>query len=138
MVTNPPPPCAQCQLTHNDPRLRVVIDLLSSTFLQPVRICELARLARMKPTQLARLCKDSLGMGPKRLQTILRVGHTLSDLIVADNQVKHMAGDAGLPVVETFIRNFEKVCGLPPNEFRHLVNAAEAETESQTVKSPPA
>jgi AraC-like DNA-binding protein len=114
-------PCARCHLRQADPRLPVIVNLISSTFRQPVSICDLARIARLDPSELSHLFKDNIGIGPKRLQAIFRVGYTLSELIDADFQIKRMAAEAGLPIVETFIRTFQRLCGLPPDEFRRLM-----------------
>ncbi len=125
MVANPRTSCDQCHLTERDPRLQVLLILISTTFRKPVCVCELARVADLEPCEVSRLFKDKIGHGPKRLQAIFRIGYTLSELISADRQIKDIAADAGLPVVETFIRNCEKLCGLPPDEFRRLVEEIE-------------
>ena len=125
MNNNPIQRCEQCNLTQHDPRLRLVINLISARFREPICICELGRLACLEPSELSHLFKAEIGMTAKQLLTTLRVAHALEQLIETDHQIKGIAADAGLPIVDTFIRTFARICGVTPGEFRELMEDLE-------------
>ena len=131
MNNNPSKTCAQCNLAQHDPRLRVVIKLISTKFREPICVCELGRLAGLEPFELTNLFKREIGITPKRLLTALRIAFAINLLLHTDHQIKGIAAESGLPVVDTFIRNFGEICGVTPGEFRRLME------EHQAVNPPP-
>lgn len=108
--------------------------MISEKFREPICVCELGRLAGLEPSELSHLFKAEVGISPKQLLATLRFAYAAELLINTDHQIKGIAADAGLPVVDTFIRNFARICGLTPGEFRHMMQ----EIEANNGHTPPA
>lgn len=94
---------------------RNILDLLADNS-QTNCIASVARLAGLSERQLRRVADHAFGLGPKKLQRVIRLQQTLHELFDADNAV----------LADTFyddshrIRELKKMTGLTPGQIRSL------------------
>lgn len=78
----------------------------------------LARACHVSPRYLQKLFLERTGLRPKQLQRILRFQNSLSHLSTLDNQdLTHIAYEAGYYDQSHFIREFKTFTHLPPSRF---------------------
>jgi AraC family transcriptional regulator len=84
---------------------------------EPVRLAELAHLARLSPYHFARSFKQSFGVPPHRYHVIRRIEHAKTLLANSRMSVTEVGVTLGFCETSTFTASFRKVTGLTPTAF---------------------
>lgn len=107
-------------------RLRKIVSRIDAHLDRQIRISELAELAGLSTSHLARTFKNSVGVTPLgfiRRRRIERAKMLLANTSAALAQV---AQDCGFSDQAHFTRAFHDLVGLPPSRWRKNLRAAGA------------
>lgn len=113
---------------HDRARLERVLTHLHEHYAQPVRLPALAALAAMSESQLQRFFKRCTRMTVSDYLAQLRIGRACALLIDRDRPIALIAEEAGYGQPSYFTRQFRRVKGMTPMEFRRRF-ASGAQTE---------
>jgi AraC-like DNA-binding protein len=79
---------------------------------------ELAEHFHYSEDYCSKLIKNSLGINFADLLRNIRIQHAKAKLLHTENTIENISASIGFKNPETFIRNFKRVTGLKPTEFR--------------------
>lgn len=99
-------------------RIGEAISHLESNFHEPVRLDELARIARMSKRNFMRNFQAALGNSPIAHLLQLRVNHAASLLRGTEYTVTEVAYRVGFGDGNYFTRQFRKLLGVTPSQYR--------------------
>lgn len=103
--------------------LRRVVDYLHATFLEPVRIDDLAAIAGVHPAHLARAFRRWQRMSPGAYIRRLRLEWAADQLAATDVPIASVAAQAGYADQSHFTRSFRTCTGVTPAVFRAQLRA---------------
>lgn len=83
-----------------------------------VEVTELAMAAGMSATQLERRMRRSLGLSPSQYLLRIRVDEATRRLVATDESLADIAHACGWYDQSAFSRQFTRVAGCPPGEYR--------------------
>ena len=95
-------------------RVRAATGWIRARFDQPLRIDDIAAVARMSVPTLHRRFKAATGMSPIRFQKQLRLQEARRLLLAGAGNAAHVAGEVGYSSASQFNREYRRVYGLPP------------------------
>jgi AraC-like DNA-binding protein len=85
---------------------------------RPIRIYELARLARLTASYFSRAFKATLGMSPKDYISMRRMNLACILMLTTDDPLCQVALACGLSDQAQFTRIFSRIFGCPPGAWR--------------------
>jgi AraC-like DNA-binding protein len=98
--------------------LRQIFDTVESRLSEPIRVLELAELARLSEFHFLRAFKRSTGMSPHQYITERRMSRARTLLSTTDASVAEIAWRVGLPNTSHFNAQFRKHTGMTPGVWR--------------------
>jgi AraC-like DNA-binding protein len=104
-------------------RIDRVYRFLLKRFQEPIRLAEVARVARMAPAAFCRTFRRDVGRPLFSVLTEIRIGHACKLLLETDGQVSQVCFDSGFGNLSHFNRQFLRVTGLTPREYRKKLSA---------------
>jgi len=104
-------------------RIDRVYRFLLKRFQEPIRLAEVARVARMAPAAFCRTFRRDVGRPLFSVLTEIRIGHACKLLLATDGQVSQVCFDSGFGNLSHFNRQFLRVTGLTPREYRKKLSA---------------
>lgn len=94
------------------------LDHISMHYMEPLKISELAESCHISESHFRKIFSSYMNMGPMEYINLVRV-QTACDLLKrTDDFVTDVANKCGYPTFSTFSRNFKKIMGVSPNEWR--------------------
>ncbi|MGY5780477.1 helix-turn-helix domain-containing protein [Rhizobium sp. LEGMi12c] len=99
-------------------RLQRVMELVRTDLTHPWTVGELAVAANLSQAQLFRRFRQRMGTTPLDWLRHERVNAAKPLLVVTDEQIGRIAARCGYPDPFHFARDFKKLVGVPPSEFR--------------------
>lgn len=103
-------------------RLAGVLGFMEAGFSEPLRIADLARRAHLSESAFSRLFKKAIGLTPGEHLIRLRVQHAGQLLLSTAWPVAAVAVRSGFDDPNYFARQFRRITGVPPTEFRRAGN----------------
>jgi AraC family transcriptional regulator len=94
------------------------VEHLHAHFLDPLSLTEVARLADIDPSHLARTFRDFYGCTMSEYVRKLRVERARKDLLATDQPLSTIALSTGFTDQAHFSRVFKQLTGLTPGAFR--------------------
>ncbi len=105
----------------SEPRaVRLARECLDAKFREDIRLADLARQAGMSPFHLVRVFGRSTGLPPARYQLLRRVEYARSRLPGAES-LAEIALLAGFADQSHFTREFKRILGVPPGQYRKML-----------------
>lgn len=101
-----------------DTVVRRCVNLMEQTLNEPIFLEEMAMRLDISTRQLSRRFKDSLGETPSRYYRSLRVRYGAWRLVHSTDLASSIATDAGFVDASHFQREFQKVYGVTPSQYR--------------------
>jgi AraC-like DNA-binding protein len=101
-------------------RLAVAVEVLSTSYQQPLRLTELARRAGLSLDRFERRVKQVFGLTPRQLLAKIRIDAASRALVETRAPIADIALAAGYTDQSAFTRQFKALVGLTPREFRGL------------------
>ncbi|MBB3285386.1 MULTISPECIES: AraC family transcriptional regulator [unclassified Rhizobium] len=105
-------------------RLQRVMELVRADLSRPWSVDELAIAAHLSQAQLFRRFRQRMGTTPVDWLRHERVNAAKRLLVVTDEQIGRIAAQCGYPDPFHFARDFKKLVGVTPSEFRRQGQSA--------------
>ena len=113
-------------------RIAQAIGHLEIHFRDPVNLQLLAGMARMSKRSFIRAFQAAMGSSPIAYLIQLRVNHAATLLRRTSASVTEVAFQAGFADSNYFTRQFRRVVGVPPRQYRQRSGPAERMTEAHS------
>jgi len=116
---------SRCYSSIEDPesrallRLGPVLDHMESALDQPIRLDDLARLVNMSKSTFQRAFRRTLNTSPFDYLIRLRIQKACESLATGDQSVKEVAAAVGFDDSNYFTRQFRRIMGSSPRDYRH-------------------
>lgn len=94
------------------------LDYISMHYMEPLRIEDLASNCHLSESHFRKIFSAYMDMGPMEYLNMVRVQAACDLLKRTDDFVSDIANKCGFSTNSTFIRNFKKITGVSPNEWR--------------------
>lgn len=94
------------------------MDYIELHYMEPLKTEDLAGWCHISEVHLRRLFSFYLKMSPLEYINLVRIRMACDYLKTTDEQVANIAYKCGFPTLSTFNRNFKKIQGSSPNEWR--------------------
>ncbi len=101
----------------NYERLAEVVDFMRAHLQEPLEIADVARHARVSPSQLKRDFISIFGVAPQRYLTKIRLEAALT-MLAGDTPIAGIAQACGYADQSAFTRRFRLALGMSPGEYR--------------------
>lgn len=101
-----------------DPRIRRVRRAILEHPSQSMTVTEMASMARLSPTQFARLFRRQIGVSPTRYAVQNRIHHACRMLEESDMTLAQIADSLGYCNQHFFSRQFRQITGQSPGVYR--------------------
>ncbi len=111
---------------HASERIDRVYRYLLKHFQNPIRLAEVAHVARMAPAAFCRNFRRDVGRPLFSVLNEIRIGHACKLLLETDEQVSQVCFDSGFGNLSHFNRQFLRVTGLTPREYKKKLSRVEA------------
>lgn len=99
-------------------RLGVVLEYISTHYPENIRISDLAGLCYVSETHLRRLFQDVMNITPLEYINLVRIQAACHELYKTDKPVDTIRTETGFDTASTFNRNFKRLVGMSPIEWR--------------------
>ncbi len=94
------------------------LDYISAHYMEPVRVDVLADWCHISETHFRRIFTLYMNMSPLEYINLVRVQAACNYLMKTDESVSDIANKCGFTTPSTFNRNFKRVLGISPSEWR--------------------
>lgn len=94
------------------------LEYINSHYMEPIRIETLAGHCHISETHIRRLFSSCINMGPLEYINLIRIKNACELLRKTDALVADIAFKCGFSTLSTFNRNFKRVTGCTPYEWR--------------------
>ncbi len=94
------------------------LDYISMHYMEPLKIEDLADNCHLSESHFRKIFSACMGMGPIEYLNMVRIRAACDQLKRTDDFVTDIANKCGFSTFSTFIRNFKKITGVSPNEWR--------------------
>src|SRR5688572_707608 len=101
-----------------DTRIALVIVRMEDAFEAPLRISDLAALAKVSPSRFAHLFRSEVGVAPGRYLHTVRMRHARALLERTKLSVRDVMARAGFRDPSHFARDFRRFHGVAPSAIR--------------------
>jgi AraC-like DNA-binding protein len=107
-------------------RMESVYAYLLGHFTEPIRLSDVASIARMSETAFCRYFKERTNMTLSRFVSELRIGYACKLLVEEDMTIARVAYGCGYGTLSNFNRQFKVVSGLTPREYKRKYDTVHA------------
>ena len=108
----------ESEIGRKENRLGVVLEYISTHYPENIRISDLARLCHVSETHLRRLFQDVINITPLEYINLVRIQAACHELYKTDKPVDTIRSETGFDTASTFNRNFKRLVGMSPIEWR--------------------
>ncbi len=107
----------------NPPHIEVIpisqsLDYISLHYMEPLKIEDIAANCHMSESHFRKIFSRYMSISPMDYVNLIRVQAACDYLKRTDDYIMDIANKCGFPTFSTFSRNFKKVTGVSPNEWR--------------------
>ena len=99
-------------------RIGQVVNYIIEHFTEPIRLGEVAAVARMSETAFCRYFKERTNLAVFQFIAELRIGRACKLLIEKESSIARVASRCGYSNLSNFNRQFKAVSGMTPREYR--------------------
>ena len=110
------------QYENYDARITSVIDYIENNLDKEIKIEDLAYMTHLHPNYFIRFFKSQTRMSPIAFITNMRLNKSCRLLKHTDMPVGQIASSVGIPDYSYFSRQFKKITGYTPSEYRELMH----------------
>lgn len=94
------------------------LDYIENHYNEEIKVGELAQAVHMSETHFRRIFTEYMKASPLEYVNMVRIEKACILLKKSNDKIEHIAYQVGFPIETTFIRNFKKIVGLSPKEWR--------------------
>lgn len=116
-----------CELKEENKQKDFVTDIydyISINYKKPFNLKEISRQFSFHPAHIIRCVKQRYGFTPVQLLLNIRIEKAKALLSDTDQPVNHIAESVGFTDTSYFSKQFKKIIGMTPLEYRRNVNKA--------------
>ena len=95
-----------------------ILDYISEHYDEPLKVSDIAAWAHISETHFRRIFSSNMKMSPLEYINSVRIRAACEFLRKTDDPVAIIAAKSGFSVISTFNRNFRRVTGVSPEEWR--------------------
>lgn len=111
------------ELSNEPPHIEVIpisqsLDYISLHYMEPLKIEDIAANCHMSESHFRKIFSRYMSISPMDYVNLIRVQAACDYLKRTDDYIMDIANKCGFPTFSTFSRNFKKVTGVSPNEWR--------------------
>ena len=103
--------------------ITVALDYIHNNFKDDISVKMLASECGLSETHFRRVFKDSVGMSPIEYITLVRIENANELIRTTRYSMSEVAYRVGYPTVSTFNRNFKKILGISPFQYRKNIKS---------------
>ncbi len=120
-----------------DPRIETLIALMQDDHRRKLSLTKMAQKVNLSPTHLCYLFKAETGTPPARYLRKLRMQNAATLLVETFLSVKEVMARVGFTDESHFVRDFKRLNGLTPTEYRRQRRLQEVFNEAETPTNLP-
>ena len=105
---------------HNDPRITVILDYITTHPEQKANSRELAEMVGLSESTLRRLFKEKTGKTLYEFIKDTKMTNAARRLLISNEQIASIAYDLGYETPGYFGKRFKEVFGITPQEYRKI------------------
>lgn len=94
------------------------LDYIGDHYMEQIRIEELAGYCHISQSHFRRIFSEYMGVNPVEYINLVRIRAACDYLKRTDDYISDIASKCGFPTFSTFSRNFRRITGVSPNEWR--------------------
>lgn len=98
--------------------IHAAVDYICQNYQHTIRIGELAEYCHISETHFRRIFGENMGMSPVEYINLIRIRSACHILKATRDSVGDVAGQCGFLSTTTFYRNFQKIMGVSPQNWR--------------------
>lgn len=102
-----------------------VIRFVSEHYAEDLKMNELAQIGHMSESHFRKVFVSCMNVSPLKYVNLVRIQRACEILAVSEESMEQIGRKVGFPVFETFCRNFKKIIGITPTEWRTMVHESE-------------
>ncbi len=110
-----------------------VLNYIEDHYMEELRMEDLARLSHMSISNFRRKFQSCMNTAPAEYINLVRVEKACKMLRMTEDGVKEIAVKSGFCTTETFIRNFKKLTGLSPLQWKKAEKQGETNLQNYNV-----
>ncbi len=99
--------------------LKPVLEFIQNNYMNPITIRELADICMLSENHFRRLFLSVMGTSPLSYINLTRIYRACILLSTTEHTITEVAEKVGMVAVASFNRNFKKIIGISPSEYRH-------------------
>ena len=101
-------------------QLAPALDYISKRYDQPLKIGELAEVCYLSESHFRKLFREKMNMTPTDYMSLVRVQVACEMLNKTEKSILEIGQAVGFPSLSTFNRNFRKIMGISPVQWKHV------------------
>ncbi len=106
--------------------LRKALNYIDENYAEDISIETLVKICNLSESHFRRQFKEYMHSSPKEYINLIRVDHACRLLANTDEAVERIAVLTGFQTAGSLIRNFKKMVGMPPGEWRKKIEGNES------------
>lgn len=107
------------------PFLVETLDYIGNHYKENIRMEDLTRIANMSESQYRRKFKEHMHTSPAEYINLVRIDHACELLVHSDDTIENIAKQTGFQTIGAFTRNFKKLVGELPKDWRKRERVSE-------------
>lgn len=124
---NPQPELEEVMVTdaENNSNIIDVIQYVGEHYNEDLKMSDLAEIGHMSESHFRRVFVSCMNVPPLTYVNLVRIQKACDILAASEDSLEQTGQKVGFPVFETFCRNFKKIIGITPKEWRNMVRERE-------------
>lgn len=116
-------------------RITQILEYINQHYREPITLAQIAGNAYISVSYLSRFFQHEMKMTPLNYINILRLGHSLKDLIYTEKSIGEIADENGFPNHRSYTFAFQKYYGMTPSQYRREHTHPEQQQKNDTIRS---
>lgn len=96
-----------------------VLDYIENHYQEEIKVGSLADICHMSETHFRRVFTEYMNASPAEYVSLVRIERACELMVKSDCRLEDIAVRTGFQTSATFIRNFKKIVGIPPHQWKN-------------------
>lgn len=120
---------------ENISRIACALEYIHDHYREDISICGLAECSHLSETHFRRLFQADMNMTPVEYINFIRVQAACDYMKKDDCHMETVASRVGYQTISTFNRNFKKIVGISPYQWKKQINTALGRVEKYQISA---